>query len=1225
MSGGPTARPTEPSAKSLPPHPATPSSLSQVPAYPADGVTLGGKIDGFEVVAVLGPGPLGTRYRVTEAESDRDLELVILPELILHAGEEALRGLLAESRRAVTVRHPNLLALRKVGKSAGQLYLATDHFPGDSAADDMAIHGPMTPREAVRIAKETADALAAVHKVKLTHRDIRPENMLLGPNGEVRLAGLGLSRALEELQQFRLGIPLCSPHYCSPEHYQDGDVDNRSDVYSLGAALFCLLTGRPPFTADTSLQVLHKHCAEPVPDPRADNPQIPEKCFEIVAKAMAKKPADRYPDVGAMAAEMSALLEELPLASGVRNPASSSGIRATPGSGSHPPEPASSSGVRTLSSGARTPATGGSGVRNPARPTTSSRALPAVLTGGTRASDSVRAAAPPASSSGEYAVRKAAPVVRSSTIAGSMKWVIAATLMGLAGLAAVAVVIVGRQQATPPTPEPKEKSRPVVTLPPVDEPSDPAPNPNDKPLIPDPPKVDDTPPEPPAAADLVELAAGKAAGWQKEGGDVRCENGAFKLSNGGGQARATARLPGVGFDLSFRMASPPDADAAGVEFHHRSNGHMHLVVGRNGVLRLIAVTGSREQLATAQLEPATHEIRLSAEPGNIWVFVDGKPVLHETAAPRPDPEDRRLSLAVAMGEAEFAAPRLAPRGRSPVEVRRQALEALVMFADPTAPTRLAEALRERGPLADSVPDAVRRMAELGGPDAAAQIAALVGDDLAPPAALRAGLEALGGFPGHADGIAALEKRLSHSDPGYRAMAALSLAKAAPAGAVAKLRPLVSDKDPTVRRTAIRAVAGLRTDESFAFLTDGLRRREIRLDCAKALLEHPERPEGLEGLLVALSSPAEDLRNTARALLNSRRGEFLPRLADAGRAGRLSPERVATLNAALSDSRRLWRICGPFPIKKNADPIGRSAFCKNPDFSKTYPGTGGRVASWRELYSEPDGRMNFKEFYKSSDRWAAYGYAVVLSDRDKTVDVPVHIDDDFQIWVNDKSVATVQLLNNKNGTTIKVPLKAGPNTVFFVIENSGGGDWYARVGLPADPLPEDIRAPGVLCLLDDDGFAAGHLAGGEAEVRFDAADRYAGAAALFLAAPGAAKGGFPGWSVPIAENPGPGQYRYVRFAIRSRGAEAVSMKFMPRDGGESFRYVFGPGMPGEGKPVADAAPSEWTVWEGDLFADFGAFTLTGLGAGVKGGEGVLIDHVYLARTREDLERIPKPAR
>jgi WD40 repeat protein len=180
---------------------------------------------------------------------------------------------------------------------------------GGNAQEFLSSRGPFHWKEATSILMDVCRGLAAAHQAGLIHRDIKPANILRSLDGIVKLADFGLVKHASRKGTVvtTLGEVIGTPHYMSPEQSQSAAVDERSDIYALGATLFALLTGQPPYLAGDSMQVLFAHCSLPIPDPREIVADIPEACVAIIRKAMAKNKAHRY----AGAVEMLADLEKL--------------------------------------------------------------------------------------------------------------------------------------------------------------------------------------------------------------------------------------------------------------------------------------------------------------------------------------------------------------------------------------------------------------------------------------------------------------------------------------------------------------------------------------------------------------------------------------------------------------------------------------------------------------------------------------------------------------------------------------------------------------------------------------------------------------------------------------------------------------------------------------------------------------------------------------------------
>jgi urea transport system substrate-binding protein len=288
-----------------------PDDSGELPA----GTTLGN----HRVVGVLGRGGMGVVYEAEDVALARAVAIKVLPGALAH-NHAALERFLREARTAARLVHPNVVPIFEVGRSGDSHYLVMQKLPGGSLADAMAA-GPLPWREATRAVAQACRGLAAAHRAGLLHRDIKPANLLRDADGTVKLTDFGLAKAADAdggLQLTQAGRVVGTPAYMSPEQCHAEPLDARSDVYSLGATYYGLLTGRGPYAESTSIpKVMYAHCYQPPPDPREAVPDVPEGCALVVARAMAKSPDDRYPDADALRADLEALLgdEAPPLAS----------------------------------------------------------------------------------------------------------------------------------------------------------------------------------------------------------------------------------------------------------------------------------------------------------------------------------------------------------------------------------------------------------------------------------------------------------------------------------------------------------------------------------------------------------------------------------------------------------------------------------------------------------------------------------------------------------------------------------------------------------------------------------------------------------------------------------------------------------------------------------------------------------------------------------------------
>ena len=272
-------------------------------------------IPGYEILEVLGRGGMGVVFKARHKKLDRLVALKMIRDGSLASKEEVQR-FLAEAKAAAHLDHPGIVPVHEVGQHGDQHFIAMGLVEGGSLASRLR-DGPLVPREAAALVQKVTQAIAYAHQRGIIHRDLKPANVLLGPDGQPRVTDFGLAKTTQEADSHltATGQILGTPSYMPPEQ-ASGKLDAigpAADVYSLGAMLYCLLTGRPPFQAasimDTLKQVLEQ---EPV-SPRSLNPSVPLDLETICLKCLQKTPAKRYTSAEALADDLGRFLEGRPI------------------------------------------------------------------------------------------------------------------------------------------------------------------------------------------------------------------------------------------------------------------------------------------------------------------------------------------------------------------------------------------------------------------------------------------------------------------------------------------------------------------------------------------------------------------------------------------------------------------------------------------------------------------------------------------------------------------------------------------------------------------------------------------------------------------------------------------------------------------------------------------------------------------------------------------------
>jgi serine/threonine protein kinase len=265
-----------------------------------EGVVLANR---YEVGELLGRGGMAEVYVATDRVLDRSVAFKVLGSWLANDGTFVER-FRREALAAARISHPNLVAVFDAGSEDDVHYIVMELVPGETLADVIRKGGRLHPNRATAIAASVADALGVAHAAGIVHRDVKPGNVMLTPDGRTKLMDLGIARSIDGDSITHASSILGTAGYFSPEQARGDPVDHRSDIYSLGCVLYEMLTGRQPFEAQDPLAVAYKHVHEaPVP-PTSLEPSIPPGLEAVTLRAMEKEPAARFPSVADMAASL---------------------------------------------------------------------------------------------------------------------------------------------------------------------------------------------------------------------------------------------------------------------------------------------------------------------------------------------------------------------------------------------------------------------------------------------------------------------------------------------------------------------------------------------------------------------------------------------------------------------------------------------------------------------------------------------------------------------------------------------------------------------------------------------------------------------------------------------------------------------------------------------------------------------------------------------------------
>ncbi len=275
-------------------------------------VKLGELIAGrYELEELVAEGGMSSVYRARDAVLERRVALKVLHEHFSRDAEYVER-FRREARAIARLAHPNVVTVIDRGEWRGRYFIVFEHVEGETLKSVVQADGPLPVRRALEVAHQIGRALAFAHELGIVHRDVKPQNVLVDPGGTAKVTDFGIARSLEADDALtESGTVLGTGHYISPEQASGERADEAGDQYSLGVVLYELLVGDVPYGGENLVSVAMRHVTEPVPSVRERRPEVSERVEAVVARALAKRPQDRFPSMDAMVAALEACLAEL--------------------------------------------------------------------------------------------------------------------------------------------------------------------------------------------------------------------------------------------------------------------------------------------------------------------------------------------------------------------------------------------------------------------------------------------------------------------------------------------------------------------------------------------------------------------------------------------------------------------------------------------------------------------------------------------------------------------------------------------------------------------------------------------------------------------------------------------------------------------------------------------------------------------------------------------------
>ena len=262
----------------------------------------------YRIIDTLGEGGMANVYLAEDIILQRKVAVKIL-RLDLQNEPQTQARFQREALATSELSHPNIVSVLDVGTDHGLPYMVMEYVDGPDLKEYIRENSPLDLREVIRIMDQILSAVALAHKHNVIHRDLKPQNILMDKRGNIKIADFGIAVALNQSSITQTNSVMGSVHYMSPEQTRGGLVTKQSDIYSLGIILYELITGTVPFNGDTPVSVALKHAQEPIPSIRKKDKSVPQALENVVLKATAKDPRDRYASAQVMKADLDSSLD----------------------------------------------------------------------------------------------------------------------------------------------------------------------------------------------------------------------------------------------------------------------------------------------------------------------------------------------------------------------------------------------------------------------------------------------------------------------------------------------------------------------------------------------------------------------------------------------------------------------------------------------------------------------------------------------------------------------------------------------------------------------------------------------------------------------------------------------------------------------------------------------------------------------------------------------------
>ena len=273
-------------------------------------ITKGYKInDRYQIIKTLGEGGMANVYLAHDTILDRNVAVKVLRG-DLASDEKFVRRFQREALSASSLSHPNIVEMYDVGEDDGQYYIVMEYVDGKTLKQVLKARGKLSVPEVVDIMLQLTDGMAHAHDSYIIHRDIKPQNIMILSNGMIKITDFGVATALNSTQLTQTNSVMGTVHYLPPEQAQGKGSTIKSDIYSMGIMMYELLTGLVPYKGDNAVEIALKHLKEPLPSVRKKVSTIPQSIENVIIKATAKNPKNRYTDAREMHQDLKTALDD---------------------------------------------------------------------------------------------------------------------------------------------------------------------------------------------------------------------------------------------------------------------------------------------------------------------------------------------------------------------------------------------------------------------------------------------------------------------------------------------------------------------------------------------------------------------------------------------------------------------------------------------------------------------------------------------------------------------------------------------------------------------------------------------------------------------------------------------------------------------------------------------------------------------------------------------------